>query len=164
VSRHIEIRLDSRGITCVARLLDEDAPATCDIVWDALPQSGQAYHAKYASNEVFCLVPPLSPQPAEAENQTIAPQAGDVMYFYFDAQLAGPQEMAAHNFTGMPGLVDLAVFYRRGNLLMSPQVGAVPGNVFAVIEENLDAFADACDDVFRSGSQGERLSYHRLAK
>ena len=57
MSRYIEITLKKRGISCVARLLDEKAPRTCEAVWNALPQEGEVYHAKYASNEIYALVP-----------------------------------------------------------------------------------------------------------
>ena len=37
-----------------------------------------------------------------------------------------------------------------------------PGNVYATIVEGLLAMAEACNDVWRSGSVGERLVYQRL--
>ena len=60
MARYITITLDKRGVSCRARLLDDEAPRTCRAVWDALPQSGSAYHAKYARNEVYTLVPPFA--------------------------------------------------------------------------------------------------------
>ncbi len=55
--RYVEITLRKRSVTCVAALLDEHAPHTCRAVWEALPQEGDVYHAKYASNEIYALVP-----------------------------------------------------------------------------------------------------------
>ena len=43
-------------VRCVARLLDEQAPRTCAALWDALPQGGDAFHGKYARNEIYTLV------------------------------------------------------------------------------------------------------------
>ncbi|QRN81284.1 MAG: DUF3830 family protein, partial [Nocardiopsis sp. BM-2018] len=37
-------------------------------------------------------------------------------------------------------------------------------NVFATVIENLPAMAEACNDVWRSGSVGERLLYERLER
>jgi len=37
----------------------------------------------------------------------------------------------------------------------------VPGNVYATITEGLHEMAQACHDVWRSGSVGERLVYER---
>jgi hypothetical protein len=62
---------------------------------------------------------------------------------------------------GLPGVIDLAVFYGRNNLLLNGDVGWVPGNVYATITEGLDRMAQACHDVWRSGSVGERLVYER---
>ena len=73
MARHIEVSLDKRGVRCVARLLDELAPRTCAAIWDALPQSGQAYHAKYARNEIYALVPAFADPEPGRENTTITP-------------------------------------------------------------------------------------------
>src|SRR5205814_5808273 len=53
MTRHIRITLEKRRVSSVARLLDEDAPLTSAAVWDALPQGGPVYHAKYARNEIY---------------------------------------------------------------------------------------------------------------
>jgi hypothetical protein len=58
------------------------------------------------------------------------------------------------------GLIDLAIFYGRNNYLLTA-VGHRPGNVFAVIEHGLAEIADACNDVWASGSVGERLVFRR---
>ena len=49
MKRYIEIALEKRNIRCVAQLLDEEAPRTCEAVWWKLPQAGDIVHAKYAS-------------------------------------------------------------------------------------------------------------------
>ena len=51
MARKIEIVLEERGIRAVAEMLDDEAPKTCRAVWDALPQTGPTYHAKWANNE-----------------------------------------------------------------------------------------------------------------
>ena len=45
------------------------------------------------------------------------------------------------DFAGRVGVIDLAIFYGRNNLLLSPATGLLPGNVFATITENFDAMA-----------------------
>jgi hypothetical protein len=57
--------------------------------------------------------------------------------------------------------VDLALFYERNNLLLNPDVGWVPGNVFATIESGLDEIAAACQDMWLNGVAGERLTFGR---
>src|SRR5690606_10699079 len=146
VTRYITISLDKRGVNCRAALLDHEAPRTCEAVWNALPQSGQAYHAKYARNEVYTLVKPFADPPPGRENPTVTPIPGDVVYFGFEPwEIGNPAYgydagSAAHN---AEGATDLATFYGRNNLLLNGDVGWVPGNVFATIVEGLDEMAAA---------------------
>ena len=83
MDRFIEVTLRKRDVSCVARMLDDLAPRTCETVWNALPQEGDAFHAKYASNEVFALVPPFAQNEPGLENPTITPTTGDLLYFFF---------------------------------------------------------------------------------
>lgn len=165
MARYISITLDKRGVSCVARLLDDKAPRTCAAMWDALSLSGDAYHAKYARNEIYTLLPPFADAEPGTENPTITPIPGDVAYFTFAQwQLAtsshgyGTDE-APH---GHDQLVDLALFYERNNLLLNPDYGFVPANVFGAIEEGLDRMAEASQDLWRSGVVGETLSFARV--
>ena len=162
MTKRMEIRLEKRGVSCVAELLEEDAPQTCEIVWNALPLEGDVYHAKYASNEIYCLVPPIRGDAPGLENPTIAPAAGDVAYFYFPIGEIGYRWARDKGFSNVAGVVDLAVFYGRNNVLLSPTQGFVRANVYATIVENLKEFAAACNDVWRAGAVGERLIYRRL--
>lgn len=165
--RLMEIRLEQRGVSCVARLLDEDAPRTCEAVWNALPLTGDAYHAKYARNEVYTFVPSFADPEPGLENPTITPIPGDVCYFSFHS---GQLPKRSYGYTedeaggDAPSVVDMAIFYGRNNLLLNADVGFVPANVFASIVENLDEIAKACNDVWRGGSRGERLSFRRLER
>ncbi len=162
--RYIDITLDKRGVTCVARLLDAEAPRTAQAVWDALPVSGPAYHAKYARNEIYALVPPFAPAEPGPENPTITPIPGDVCYFTFQPwQIGNPaygydDESEAHSGESV---IDLAIFYGRNNLLINGDQGWIPGNVFATIEQGLADMAAAAQDMWLRGVEGETLSYRR---
>ncbi len=164
MARYIDISLQKRGITCVARLLDEQAPRTCAAVWDALPLGADVYHAKYARNEIYTLVESFADPEPGLENSTITPIAGDVCAFWFSAEELGS---ASHGYgterKPRPGarIVDLALFYERNNLLLNPDVGWVPGTVFATIESGLDEMAAACQDMWLNGVAGERLTFAR---
>lgn len=162
MARYISITLTKRNVTCRARLLDEAAPRTCAVVWDALPVSGQAYHGKYARNEVYTLLAPFgAPGP---ENTTVTPIPGDVCFFGFEAfEIGNPaygyqEDAQAHS---PRGATDLAIFYGRNNLLLNGDVGWVPGNVFATIEEGLTEMAAACNDLWMAGAVGEQLAFAR---
>ncbi|WP_344975342.1 DUF3830 family protein [Salinactinospora qingdaonensis] len=156
------ISLAKRGVSCVAELLEKDAPRTCAAVWNALPQEGDIYHAKYARNEVYAMVPRFAEEEPGQENPTVTPIPGDVVYFSFDGGMLDRQFKEEKGIDQLPGVIDLAIFYGRNNLLLNGDVGWVPGNVYATIVEGLDRMAEACHDVWRSGSVGERLVYRRL--
>ncbi|GHF47031.1 hypothetical protein FHX82_001508 [Amycolatopsis bartoniae] len=164
MARYITISLDKRGVSCRAVLLDEEAPRTCEAVWNALPRTGSAYHAKYARNEVYTLVPPFDPKPGR-ENSTITPIPGDVVYFGFEAWEIGntaygyEESSEAH---GDGGATDLAFFYGRNNLLINGDAGWVPGNVFASIVEGLPEMAAASQDLWLRGVEGETITYARV--
>lgn len=132
------------------------------MVWDALPVAGQAYHGKYARNEVYTLLPPLG-APGR-ENTTVTPIPGDVCFFDFDAgDIGNPAYGYDEGGQGNSplGATDLAIFYGRNNLLVNGDVGWVPGNVFATIEDGLAEMAAACNDLWMAGAVGEQLAFTR---
>lgn len=162
MARHVRITLEKRDVSCTARLLEDEAPRTCAAVWDALPLAGDAFHAKYARNEVYAMVPRFAADPVGPENTTVTPIPGDVMYFDFAAGMLDRGYREQVGVEGLPGVVDLAIFYGRNNLLLNADIGWVVGNVWASIVDGLDEMADACNDVWLNGCAGERLSYARL--
>ncbi|RFS82693.1 uncharacterized protein DUF3830 [Actinomadura pelletieri DSM 43383] len=155
------ITLERRGVSCVAELLEKDAPRTCEAVWRALPLGGDAYHAKYARNEVYTMVERFSEEEVGLENPTVTPIPGDVVYFSFAGGMLDRRFKEEKGIHALPGVIDLAIFYGRNNLLLNGDVGWVPGNVYATIVDGLDRMAEACNDVWRSGGVGERLLYSR---
>jgi len=163
MARYLTITLEARGVACRARLLDDQAPATCAAVWAALPLTGDAYHAKFARNEVYTLLPRITAAP-HRENPTVTPIPGDVCLFDFEPwEIGNPAYgyepgSAAH---AEQGATDLAIFYDRNNLLLNGDVGWVPGSVFATIEEGLAEMAAACTHLWRHGFAGERLTFAR---
>ncbi|MEE6286358.1 DUF3830 family protein [Georgenia sp. MJ173] len=163
MARYLTITLESRGVSCRARLLDQEAPATSQAVWDALPLAGDAFHAKFARNEVYTLLPRITAAPRR-ENPTVTPIPGDVCLFDFEAWEIGNPAFGYEPGSAAyaeHGATDLAIFYDRNNLLINGDVGWVPGSVFATIEEGLAEIAEACNDVWRRGFAGERLAFAR---
>ena len=164
MTRFLTVTLQTRGVRCRARLLDEEAPRTAAAIWNALPLSGQVYHGKYARNEIYNLVPAFAQVEPGRENTTVTPIPGDLCYFAFTADdLATP----SHGYGADEGprelqtVIDLAVFYGRNNLLLNGDVGWVPGNVFATVVDGLDEFAAACQDIWMGGARGETLTFDR---
>jgi hypothetical protein len=166
MSRRIEIRLERRGVSCIARLLDDLAPRTCAAVWEALPQGADAFHGKYARNEVYTLVESFADPEPGLENSTITPIPGDVCAWWFSAD---ELRSASHGYSDerQPRaggrVVDLAFFYERNNLLLNPDIGWVPGTVFATIESGLEEMAAASQDLWLHGVAGERLRFDRAS-
>lgn len=164
MARRITISLDKRGVSCTAVLLEDEAPRTCAAVWDALPQGGDVYHAKYARNEIYTLLSRFAEREPGLENPTVTPIPGDICYFDFSAgQIGNPAygyntDSQAHD-TG--GAIDLALFYGRNNLLINGDQGWVPGNVFATIVEGLPDIAAAAQDLWLRGVEGESLTFRR---
>lgn len=164
MTRFIEIGLEKRDVRWTARLLDDEAPRTCAAVWDALPLDGDLFHAKYARNELYTFVPPFAGSEPGLENPTVTPVPGDVCYFAF---AAGQLPTGSYGYEpgeatgGHDGAIDLAVFYGRNNLLVNGDVGWVPGNVFATIDD-LASLATAGNDVWRHGFAGDRLTFRRV--
>src|ERR1044072_1252505 len=128
--RHVEITLERRGARWGGRRLGAGAPRTCAALWDALPQGGDAFHGKYARNEIYTLVEDFAPQDPGQENTTITPIPADVGAFWSASAALGsaspgysderrPREDAS--------IVELAIFYERNTLLLNPDVGWVPG-------------------------------------
>ncbi|HUF34245.1 MAG TPA: DUF3830 family protein [Acidimicrobiales bacterium] len=165
MARHLSIELPKHDLRCVARLLEAEAPRTCAAVWAALPLAGDVYHAKYARNELYTFVPPVAELPIGAENPTVTPIPGDVVYFEFSS---GALPAATYGYgdgegaAGRDMVVDLALFYGRNNLLLNGDVGWVPGNVFATIVKGLDQLAAVGNDLWRAGAIGEELRFSRL--
>ncbi|TGA90699.1 DUF3830 family protein [Streptomyces sp. MZ04] len=161
VDRHIEVSLDKRDVRCTAKLLDDRAPVTCQAVWDALPLGSDVYHAKYARNEIYALFPAFAAQEPPLENPTITPIPGDLCYFTFSGTELGTKSYG-YGTEQRGTVVDLALFYERNNLLINGDVGWVPGIVWGQIVEGLDRMAEACNDLWRAGAQGETLSFRRV--
>jgi hypothetical protein len=162
MSKFLRISLERRGVSCVAELLEKEAPRTCAAVWEALPLGGDAQHAKYARNEVYTMVPRFAQ--IGRENPTVTPIPGDVVLFDFAGGMLDAAFKTDQGIDQDAGAIDLAIFYGRNNLLINGDVGWVPGNVYASIVEGLDVMAEACHDIWRSGSVGERLVYERLER
>lgn len=158
-NRKIEVRLEKRGVACKAELLEDLAPKTCNALWEALPQGGDAFHAKYASNEVYTLVPPFASAEPGLENPTMTPIAGDLVYFHFAPGMVALPDVRDPVYRN--GIVDLAIFYGRDNFLFSPTMGPTPGSRFGEITENLTEMMAACTNVWREGFAGERLIFER---
>ncbi len=162
--RFIEVGLAKRAVSCTVKMLDDLAPRTCAAVWDALPHAGDVYHAKYARNEIYTLLPAFAEEEPPPENTTITPIPGDLCYFSFTDTILGNPGYGYGEQTGHAGhrqVVDLALFYGRNNLLINGDVGWVPGTVWGTVVDGLDRMAEAAHDLWRAGALGETFTFRQ---
>ena len=158
--REITLRLERIQVLAHCLLLEDEAPKIAEIVWNALPISGPAFHAKWANNEVYTLVPPLVDEEPDLENGTVFPIPGDLLYFSIPPGHPIPGGNDRHTQIGS---VDIALFYGRDNYLLGPS-GHFPGSRFAEVRQGLQEIAEACNHLWRSGHVSERLTLERRAE
>jgi hypothetical protein len=122
--RHIRLTFTETGESVVAELLDDEAPATCQLVWDMLPLEHDTYHGRWSGSEVFVLLDDA--QEAPPEQRCHLPLPGEILYwrdegnavgggggpvaeillaFGRSVQLGGPEGMPSHAnlFARIPG-------------------------------------------------------------
>ncbi len=148
--RRIRLTFPTTGESVVAELLDDEAPQTSRLVWERLPVERPLTHGRYSGAEVFMIIDP--PAPAPAENQTMLPLPGEILYWSeYDTSV-----------TGGGGLVaEVCLIYGRGVTLRGPEGKPSHGSLFARIPGDWKydwmAFAAACRRVRTGGSQRLRI-------
>jgi hypothetical protein len=161
MTKYVKITLGKRGVSCRARLLEDEAPLTCGAVWEALPLAGGAVHGTYARHDIYTRIRPFAQDEPPLEWPTVTPIAGDVCYWALPASSFADSYRQDRGTTDVDHVVQLSIFYERNNLLLNPDFGFVPNTVFATIEDNLEEMATACLDVWRNGWNGESLAFSR---
>jgi hypothetical protein len=94
MARTIVLRILEHGVGAVAELLEDAAPATCELIWARLPVEARLVHGMYSGPELFIF---LEGFPAvRAENQVSRALPGDVGYWHMDGGLyaSEPDELA----------------------------------------------------------------------
>lgn len=154
-NKYVRVGLRERGVHIKLLLRWDRSPWTCAAVAKRLPLESQVWHAKYANNEVYTLVPNQG-ESFVGEWRCLYPGHGDLMYLPIESGFFLPP--GAPDMDVTRGLIDIAYFYDRGNNLAGP-TGTALGNIFATaIDMNeVDAMARACSDVWFAGAVGERL-------
>ncbi len=136
--RRIRLTFIEENLSALALLLDGEAPATCDCIWNLLqtPYEGYAVHAMWTGRELSLNISPERFPNNEGlvlppENQTVFPIPGDLIW----------NSYSPYQWQGTPHAVyDFGIFYGRDSRLLLP-LGWKAGNRFGMIVENLEAFA-----------------------
>lgn len=147
--RFIEIELPTLSAIARAQLLDEQAPSTCQLIWDALPIDQIVYHCIRCGSELFALVPPLADVPP-AENRAMVPTPGDLWFVHFPADY----RYNPPDYHGDPrGVFDLIIWYGPDSWALDPGGNMIAGNHWARICDGLDGFARASEEVWLRGTE-----------
>jgi hypothetical protein len=135
--RHIRLTFVATGESVLAEMLDDEAPAVCQIVWDLLPIETRAIHGMYSGAEVFAILDDPSPAPPQALTQL--PLPGELLYFYDESK----------NVTNVrKAVAELCIVYNRGVVLRGPEGVPTHASLFARIPGDWKydwiPFRDAC--------------------
>jgi hypothetical protein len=120
--RRIRLTYVATGESVVAEMLDDEAPAVCEHVWNVLPVQTKVIHGMYSGAEVFALLD--NPRPAPPENLCQLPLPGELLYF-FD----GSSSVA----NSKKPVAEICVVYGRGVVLRGPEGVPTHCSLFARI-------------------------------
>jgi hypothetical protein len=131
------VEADVKGIIT---LYWENAPETCKALWGALekPIQWRATHAIFSGPEIMMGLPEearnFDPTSIPAENQTVLPDAGEMLWFYQPKNFfkIDPTEFW-----------EIGLFYAAGGRTFGP-TGWIPCTYFGKMTENLDGVAEQC--------------------
>ncbi len=142
--RHIRLTFVATGESVVAELLDDEAPATCDLVWDLLPVEHDLFHGRWSGTEVFVVLDEAPEAPAE--RRCHLPLPGEILY--------RRDEGKAVTSSGDP-VAEIVMAFGRGVQLGGPEGMPSFANLFARVPGDWKydwvAFAEACGRVRTDG-------------
>jgi hypothetical protein len=149
----VKITILELGIISTAELMEDDAPKTCAAMWKVLekPLECKAKHSIWCGRKLTLNVPEdnraIDPLLIPAENRTVYPQTGDLLWNYW------PQN-AVRGFT--EGVWDLMLIYGPETIMKGP-LGLEACNLWAKITEGLEEFSKACAQFRISGTKTIRV-------
>lgn len=148
--RHIRLTFVESGIAVVAEMLDDEAPATCAWIWDALPMEHDVYHGRYSGMESFVVLDeaPQLPQ----ERLCTMPLPGEILYWR--------DEGRAVTSSGQP-VAEIVWAFGRGVRLGGPEGVPSFASLFARIpgdwKYDWNDFAAECGRVRTEGLKRIRI-------
>ena len=140
MQREIVLRFLDDGVAATARLLADQAPETCDAVWNALPVSGLARHGIYSGSEVYLILPELVTVPREHATTIVG--AGDVGFLTVEK---------GSGYGIGEGYSEVCWFYDLDATPSMPE-GLIAVNVFARLHDS-DAFLAVCRSMRLEGAK-----------
>ena len=148
--RHIRLTFVKTGESVVAEMLDDEAPQTCELVWNMLPLEQPMYHGRYSGMESFILLDEAHPAPDE--KRTHMPLPGEILYWWDSG--------TAVTSSGQP-VAELLLAFGRGVRLGGPEGMPNFANLFARIPGDWKydwvEFVQACGRIRTDGLQTIRI-------
>jgi hypothetical protein len=153
MSKLIKISIVELGITSIAELMEGDAPKTCAAMWKILeePLECKANHSIWCGRKLTLNVSEdhrvIDPLLIPAENRTVYPQTGDLLWNYWPKN-------AVRGFSD--GVWDFMLVYGPESIMKGP-LGLEACNLWAKITEGLEEFSEACGKFRISGTKSIRV-------
>jgi hypothetical protein len=144
-SRQIRIGFEDGSGSAIADLLEDDAPGTCDALWEMLPLRVSAVHDIWSGHMVLAHLDEAAELPPE-NVLTYIPIPGDIFYYY------RPPHYVRGAPYGRSESAELGVVYDRDTRPQGPR-GPEAVNLFAHISSDLDAFARGCEEMITRGEK-----------
>ena len=148
--RHVRLSFVDTGESVIAEMLDDEAPRTCELVWNMLPIEHDLIHGRYSGMEAFVLLDEF--QPAPDEKRTQLPLPGEILYW---SDSGSPVTSS-----GEP-VAEILLAFGRGVTLRGAEGVPSFGSLFARIPGDWKydwvGFAEACGHIRTQGSQALRI-------
>jgi hypothetical protein len=120
--RQLRLTFVVTGESAVAEMLEDEAPAVCQHVWEILPIESKVIHGMYSGAEVFALLD--NPKSLPPENLCQLPLPGELLYFY-----DGSSNVA----NSKKPVAEIVLVYGRGVVLRGPEGVPTHCSLFARI-------------------------------
>jgi len=139
--RNLVLSIPSIGLELPVRMSWDDAPRTCQAVWEFLetPLVQPTHHSVFSGYEFYLYCPAV---PLELENHVVHPKPGQFIYYHLQpgrnaGNIAHKINLPADH-TG--DAAEIAIWYGEGELRRMTELD-VRGNLFATVDhEHLEEF------------------------
>jgi hypothetical protein len=143
--KQIKLIFPASGAEVIATLQEDQAPATCAMVWNALQKPLQATVRvdHDMGPKLYVAMPPAPDLPNE--QTTLFPIPGDVLFYHYAGKLPRGEKT-----------YELAVYWRRGGKGFS-NAGWIGANLFATVTTNMEGLQAVARTVLDSGPKTMRV-------
>jgi len=145
MAKQIKLVFPASAAEVAATLMEDQAPATCAMVWDVLrtPLEGRVRIDHDMGPKLYMPMPPAPELPNE--QYTLLPAPGDVLFFHHAGRLPRGEKT-----------YELAVYWRGGGKGLS-SAGWIGGNLFATVSGNLEGPQAVARAVLDTGPKPMRV-------